>query len=88
MNPQESDQRFVVFRDKTPVGHVGWDDLREMIAANNRVERLRPWRIAQLPDGIFTVTKGSGFTMLMSREEAEHVVAQLALLLGLDQETP
>ena len=55
---------------------------------NARVERLRPWRIAQLPDGIFTVTKGSGFTLLMTREEAEHVVAHLGLLLKLDQETP
>jgi hypothetical protein len=55
----------------------------DIVAANARVERLRPWRVAQWADGTFTVTRGNGEPLVMNREEAEHVAYHLGLLLKL-----
>ena len=56
-------------------------DERPMLGTTMTEEEL-PWRIAAQPDGTFTMTRGSGPTEVMTREQAEHVVEQLAALLG------
>ena len=49
---------------------------------NSRVERLKHWRFRQMRNGTYTITKGNEGSLEMNREEAEHIVAQLGLLLA------